>query len=189
MDMAEHALLFMVFFLYEVLVPFLQFVHHLRTDMLLHVLGHIVTAFVNLDDIVEKLVYPDRRTAHRRHHRHADQLAQFFMVELVSAGFKLVVHVQGDDHLHIHVDELGGQIEVPFQIGCVHHIDDDVRGFLDDVLAYIDFLRRISGKRIGTRQVDNAEMVSLEVEEAFLGVHGHTAIVAHMLVCPTGYIK
>ena len=111
------------------------------------------------------------------------------MVELVSACLKLVVHVQGNDHLHIHVNELCGQVKVAFKVRCVHHIDDHIRSFFNDMFAYIDFFWRVGGKRIGTWQVDNAEMIALEIEEAFFGINGYTTIIAHMFVCPAGNIK
>ena len=57
MDMAEDSLFVMMFFRYEILVPFLQFIHYFRSYMLLDILRHIVSTFVDFDDNVEEFVY------------------------------------------------------------------------------------------------------------------------------------
>ena len=38
-------------------------------------------------------------------------------------------------------------------------------------------------KGVCSRQVDKSEMIALEVEETFLGIHCYAAIVAYMLMC------
>jgi len=105
------------------------------------------------------------------------------VVKCVSAGLQLVVHVQGYDHAHVHVDELGRQVEVALQIAGIDDIDDHVGSFVDDEFAHIALFGGIGRKAVGARQVDEAEAVALKFEVPFLGIYRHTAIVSHVLVC------
>ena len=73
------------------------------------------------------------------------------IVQLVAAVLQGIVHVEGDDHAHVHIDELGGEVEVTLQVARIHHVDDDIRGFLDDVLAHVEFLRAVGREGIRTR--------------------------------------
>ena len=144
-DVAEESVVIgMLKFLLHILVPLLHIVHHLVANLLAYVFRNIVATFVTLDDDVEKLVNAYSRASYGRHHRHTDQFAQLLVVQLVTAVLQLVVHVQCHYHHHVHVDELRGEVKVSFQIRAVYHVHDDVRSLVDDVLAYIDFLRRVS---------------------------------------------
>ena len=95
---------------------------------------------------------------------HAEQLTELYVIQRVPACFQFVVHVKRDNHAHVHVNQLGGEIQVPFQIGRVHHINNDIRSFVDDVMAHINLFGRIGRKRISARQVDDAEMIPLKVK-------------------------
>ena len=163
------------------LVPVLQLLEDLRIDF--PVLVEEVTSFVDIDYDMKQVVDAFVGTAHGGDHRDAEHFAQHAVVELVAAGFQFVKHVQGNDHTHVHVNELGRQVEVAFQVGCIHDVDDDIRGLFDDVLPYIHLFGRVGREGIGAREVDDAELVALELEESFLGVYRHTAVVSHMLVC------
>ena len=68
---------------------------------------------------------------------------QLDVIQFVAAAFQFVIHIQCDDHTHIHVNQLGGKIEITFQVGRVCHIDDYIRSFFNDMFAYIKFFRSI----------------------------------------------
>ena len=140
MDMTENAMvLSILLFRFHVLMPCLHIVHHLIEHLLADILRHVVGAFVSLDDDMEELVDALSRTTDGWHHRHPNQFAQLLVIQLVSACFQFIEHVQCNHHLHVHVDELRGEIEVALQIRRIHYVDDKVRSFLNDVLADIDF--------------------------------------------------
>ena len=73
-------------------------------------------SFVRLDDGVEQFFHSAAVLEDRRHHRNAKQFAKLVVVNMVSAFLRLVIHVQGANHAYVHVDELGGQIEVALQV-------------------------------------------------------------------------
>ena len=66
------------------------------------------------------------------------------MVELISVSFQFIVHVEGDDHTHIHVDQLAGQIQITFQVGSIDYINHDIRLFFIQVLANVELFRSVS---------------------------------------------
>lgn len=93
-----------------------------------------------------------------------------------------VVHVECHHHAHIHVDELGGEIEVALQVACIHYVDNDVGCLIDDVLTHVKFFGTVCRERIGARQVDQPEVIALEIEMPFFGIYRYSAIVAYMFV-------
>ena len=44
-----------------------------------------------------------------------------------------IVHVECNDHADVHVDELGSQIQVSFQITGIYDIYYDIGSFFNDV--------------------------------------------------------
>ena len=92
-----------------------------------------IAPFVNIDNHMKQLFDALPATADRRQHRDSEQLAELYIIQRVSTGFQLIVHVQCNHHAHVHVNQLGGEIKIAFQIGRVHNIDNDIRRFIDDV--------------------------------------------------------
>ena len=162
------------------LVPILHVLQDFGADVSFFI--QEVTPFVNVDDDMEESFDALARAAYGGHHGHAYQFAQGQVIQFISASFQLVEHVESDDHAHVHVYQLSSEIKVALQIGGIHHVDDDVRRLVDDVLAHVEFLGRVGGERVGARQVNDAEVVALEVEVAFLSIHGDPAVVSHTLM-------
>ena len=81
------------------------------------------------------------------------------------------------------------KIQVPLQVGRVHHVDDEIRRFFNDVFAHIQFLGRISRERVSARKVDDAEVIALKVEVTFFGIYGYPAVIAHPLMRPRSDIE
>ena len=108
---------------------------------------------------------------------------------MVAALTQFVEHVEGDNHRHIHVDELGGQIEIALEIAGINHVDDDVWMFLDDVFTHIEFFGCIGRERIGAWQIDKVEVIALEVEVSHLGIDRHAGVVAHPFMGSAGDVE
>ena len=104
-------------------------------------------------------------------------------IEFVATAEQLVVHVESHHHGDIHIDELGGEVEVALEVASIYDIEDDVWVFLDDVLAYVEFLRRIGAEAISSGEVDKVECVSTMVECADLLVDGNATVVADSFMC------
>ena len=172
---------------YIFLMPITQVIQNFGTHLAF--LIQEVTAFINIDDNMEQLFNPFSGTADSRQHRHAEQLAEFYIIQRISARFQLIVHIERNNHTYIHVNQLGSEIQVTLQIGRVHYIDNDVRSFVDNVVADINFFGRISRKRISARQVHDAEVIALKVEITFFGIYGDTAVISHVLMRARGYIE
>ena len=147
------------------------------------VAGHSrVVVLVDVNDGVEQLVYALAAAAHRRDYGHTEQMSQGDGVELVSACLQLVVHIQGHYHAEVHVNDLGGQVEVPLQVGGIHHIDDHVGNILDQVLADVQFLRAVGREGVGAGQIHQDKAVALVLKMPLFSIDCDTAVVAYMLV-------
>ncbi len=103
----------------------------------------LVMLLVDLDHRVQQLRDPGSVTADCRADRHSEKVAELLDVEFVSPRLKLVIHIQSHDDTKVHVDDLCGQVEVPFDVGCVNHIHDNVWDILHQILADVEFLRAV----------------------------------------------
>ena len=70
-----------------------------------------------------------------------------------------VHHVDTDDHRDVHLEDLGGHVEVAFEVGAVEDVDDDVRFLVQDEVPGDDFLGGIRRKGIDARKVDDFNAV------------------------------
>ena len=86
---------------------------------------------------VEKLVHAFASTTNGRNDWSAEKTAKLFYIKFVATCPEFIKHVQSYNHRNVHVEQLGGQVQVAFQIGGVNHIDDYIGSLVDDVTAYI----------------------------------------------------
>ena len=115
-------------------------------------------------------------------HPGAQQSAHHFDVQMVAAFLQLVPHVQCNHHGNVHVHDLGGQVQIAFQIAGINDVQDGVGMVVADVGAHIHLLGRILGQRVGAGQVHQLNLAAAYVEPSFFAVNGHTAVVAHFLL-------
>ena len=60
----------------------------------------------------------------------------------------------------VHVDQLCGKIEIPFEIGAVDNIDDYIGIVLSEIGAHITLLGRIGREGIRAGEIDYVETVA-----------------------------
>ena len=89
----------------------------------------------------------------------------------------------------IHVYELSSQIEIALKIRCIYDIYYDIGCFTDEIVPYEQFLGAVGREGICARKVHQNYLVVFVVEYAFLGIDGHAAVVAYMLVPARGGIE
>ena len=155
----------------------------------MHVPHNFVAAFVDLNHRIEQLFDAASVLGDSGHHRHTNHPGQRLVVEHHFASLQFVVHVQGDDHAPVHIDEFCGQIQVPFQIGSVSYVDDDIRNFVVEISPHVEFFGRIGREGIGAGKVDNVKRVTFIFHSSCFGVYGHSAVVAYVLFCAGGIVE
>ena len=64
-------------------------------------------------------------------------------VQLVATLLQLVVHIQGHHHRDVHIDQLGGEVEVALEVATVHHVEDDVGILLKNMFAHVELFGRV----------------------------------------------
>ena len=82
--------------------------------------------------------------------RGPDFRRQFLKVDGVAVLVDKVHHVDGDDHGQTYFDQLGGEVQIAFQIGAVDDVQDHVGLFVDQVFTGDSFFQRVRGKGIDT---------------------------------------
>ncbi len=98
---------------------------------------------INLYDSVEKFRDTCSVTAYGRTYRHSQKVAQLLGIQLVTFRLQFVIHIQSHYDSEVHIDYLRRQIKIPFDVGCVHHVDYDIGNILDKIFADVEFLRAV----------------------------------------------
>lgn len=101
------------------------------------------------------------------HHRDAEGGAQFLHIDRTAVGPHLIHHVEGKHHRHPQLQKLEGEVEVAFDVGGVHDIDDAVRLLIEDKIPGDDLLLRIGPQRIDARQIDDGTVFSPRISPIF----------------------
>ena len=115
------------------------------------------------------------------HNLTAQLAGKFLYVDLIPALFHHVHHVDGDDNRDPKLGKLGGQVQVSFQIGAVHDVENRVRALPDQVVSCHHFLQRIRRKRVNAGQVHDDHVIMLFQFALFL-FHRNARPVTHKLV-------
>ena len=164
-------------------------VFYLVTVVDMQVTGRLAGALVYLDDSSEEFFHALAALKRSGYHRHTEKTTEGIEVEMVATPLEFVVHVQGADHAYVHVDELGGEVEIALEVGGVDHVDDHVGHLLCEMFPHIEFFWRIAAERVGAGQVGEVELVAEHRGVGLCGIYGHTAIVAHVAVRSTGKVE
>jgi len=75
---------------------------------------------------VQKAVYANSLLAVGRDHRNTQQLGEGFCIDVDMSAFGHVNHVERDDNLDSHFQELDGKVQVPLQVGRVHNVHNHI---------------------------------------------------------------
>ena len=122
-------------------MPFTQVIQHFCTYLAF--LIEEVGTFVNTDNNVKKIFDAFARTRNGRNHRNTKEFTQFHVIQRVATGFQFIVHIERHHHTHVHVNQLGSEVQITFQIGRIYHIDNNVRCFINNMMTDIHFFRTI----------------------------------------------
>ena len=97
-----------------------------------------------------------------RYNLAAEDGAEPFGVNADAALLQQVCHVQGDDNRDASLDQLGGQIQIPFNVGCIDQVDDDVRILTQDIVPADDFFKCVGRKRVDAGKIGDDRIAAAE---------------------------
>ena len=94
------------------------------TDTLLYLMSIVdmqmargtLFALIDLNHGTEKFLESPTRLKRRGNHRHTKERRERRDIQFITTALKLVIHIQGAHHTHIHIHQLGGEIQVALQI-------------------------------------------------------------------------
>ena len=133
-------------------------------------------------DRLEQCVHTQTASCRDRIDRHAQPLAQLVAVDMNILRLNVVDEVERDDHGQTQTDQLHGQVQVTFQIGCVHDVQNTVQLVGQHELACDDLLLGVGRERIDTGQVDHIGALALIVDVTGFSIDCDTGPVANVLV-------
>ena len=112
------------------------------------------------------------------HDGHADLFFKTCRVDLIAAFFYLVHHVERDHERYVDLHQLGGEIQVSFQIGRVDYIDDAIGFFVQNKVTRNDFFGRVRRQRINTGKVYDRNGFRTLFVQSFSLIYGNARPVA-----------
>ena len=94
------------------------------TDTLLYLMSIVdmqmargtLFALIDLNHGTEKFLESPTRLKRRRNHGHAKERRERGDIQFITTALELIVHIQGAHHAHVHINQLGGEIQVALQI-------------------------------------------------------------------------
>jgi len=145
-------------------------IQHLRQPVLAHGLHHLLGQLrhaLGLDGA-------------DGHDRDAQRLGEPLHIHGSAVDAHLVHHVERHDHGQAQFQQLQRQIEVAFEIGGVHDVENPVGMAVQQKIPRDGLLLRVRPEGINPREVDNQDVFIPLYASRFL-VHGHAGKVPHML--------
>src|SRR5664280_1039657 len=105
---------------------------------------HWFPRFIYTDDLIKEIFNAPPPGADCRNNRYSQQLTKRQVVKSISLFLKLIVHVESNNNLNTHINQLSSQIKVPFQIGSVNNIDYYIGFIIENIVSEINFFGRIT---------------------------------------------
>ena len=142
---------------------------------------HHLLVFGHLGRQVGGFLDPFSCTGRDLHHLTAHFLGQFLDVDDVPVFPDHVHHVHGHHHGDPQFSQLGAEIQVPFQVGPVHNVQDGIRPFLHQVGPGNHFFQSVGGEGINAGQVLD-DHIRMAHEFSFFFLHGNPGPVSDELI-------
>ena len=140
-------------------------------------------------DCLKQLLSTFIFTSHKRNYRSTQLFTQFFQINLGTHAFGNIHHVQTDDDRPPQFNDLGCQIQIPFQVRSVQDVYDDVRFFINNNISCNDFIQRTGCQAVRTGKIDEQKAMIVIIATAFLLFYRNAGVIADMLFCTRNIIK
>ena len=122
-----------------------------------------------------QILYPLPRYRNGRDNRYAQQISKSLKVDMYSQVLNIVPHIQGYYHWDALFQKLQGQVEVPFQVGGINHIDNHVAGFKHFQGHFFCF--RSGFECISSGDINNCSRFLSQLHKAFGKAHCRAGII------------
>src|SRR5450759_227333 len=142
-----------------------------------------------LSDHFPDLVGPPVAHPDHRHNRDAEQFGKQVDVNLDAPALRRIHHVEGDDERHSQLEQLGGQVEVSFDVAGIDDVDDGVGLLSGDEVPDHHFLERVSRETVCAGKVDDVEFDPAPAAGTFFLLDRHTGPVAAVLAAPSEVVE
>ena len=130
--------------------------------------------------LVHKLLDPLAFQGGDLHHRDGELVFERLRAHLVARLFHRVHHVERHHHGHLDLHELRGEIKIALKVGRVHDVDDEVRLFVQDVVARDDLFGSVRREGVDAGKVEDLDGFGALFVDALLLVHRDARPVAHV---------
>ena len=140
-----------------------------------------ILVFIYLDNGIKKPFYTMPLGPNSRDKRYSQHCTELIVINVITMPFQVVEHVKSCNDLYVHIYQLGSKEQVAFKIGCINNIEDNVRGFVKDMLTHIQLFRGISRQGVCSRKVVDIKGISVLFKSALFYVNRNTAVVSNML--------
>ena len=139
--------------------------------------------FCNVNGMPDQLVHPFILCRRNRNHRHSQHCFHGIHINRSLITDHFIHHVKCDNHRNIHLQKLHGKVQIPFNISCIHNIDDCAWLFIQYKISRYNLLTAIGRHRINSRKIGHF-CILISPDHTILTVHGNSREIADMLFCP-----
>ena len=115
------------------------------------------------------------------HYLAAQLLGKLLCIDLVPVLPDYVHHIDGCHHRDAQLYQLGGQIQVPLQVGAVDDVQNRIRPLLDQIIPGNHFLQGVGGQGVNTRQVCDGH-IAVALQLTLFLFNRYAGPVTHKLV-------
>ena len=115
------------------------------------------------------------------HYLAAQLLGKLLCIDLIPVLPDNVHHIDGCHHRDTQLYQLGGQIQVPLQVGAVDDVQNRIRPLLDQIIPGYHFLQGVGGQGVNTRQVCDGH-IAVTLQLTLLLFNRYAGPVTHKLV-------
>ena len=148
----------------------------------------LLLVFRDVHGVLDKFVHAFVLRCGYGHHGYAEQPFHIVHTHGAAVALNFIHHIERQHHGDVQLQQLHGQIEVPFYIAGVDYVDYCPGLLLQDEIPGNYFLGGVGGKRIDSGKVGH-QRILMATDHSVLAVDGDPGEVPHMLVRPRELVE
>ena len=137
----------------------------------------------HMDCVTHQFLHPLVSGGGNGNHRNLQNFFHFINQDGTAVLFHLVHHIESQHHGHVQLHKLHGEVQVAFQVGGIHNVDNGTGFLFQNEFTGNDFLTGIGRQGINSRKIHHFT-VRMAFDKTALPVYGNAGEIAHMLVGP-----
>ena len=121
----------------EILLNLANAVLNLMPIVDMEMTGMLASTLIHLDDSTEQFLDTHATLERGGNDRHTKERGERVEVHMITTTLELIIHIKGSHHAQVHINKLGGEIEVTLKISGIKDVDDHIGQLLSKILSHV----------------------------------------------------